>query len=304
MIDRITRNLLARGAFDVFCYFDADSLAHPDFLNAVSWQFNTGAQAMQGIEVAKNPNDNWITRILSVGQTLQNTYYQIAKHNLGMSATLHGKGMCFSGETMARFRWNGECLTEDIDMQAQLVAAGVRIRYAQEAIVYDEEPSKMMQLVYRNIRWTKGGLDVARRYLWKFLVRSVKTGDKSAIENFFRFSGSFRMIFVTVIIALMYFYWDSFNLLYWIFDHPQGARFSRKFLNWVPLWFVPLAALWKDRAAMKDYAAYFLTPYFYFQISAPIFIVSLFGKKRTKNWHRTEHTSALRISDMPAVAAD
>lgn len=125
-----TNQLIAMGVYDGICFFDADSLAHPYFLRAMSGHLNRGEAAIQGNEIPKNPHTNWLTRTLYVSQVIFNNFYQYPKYSLGFSATLHGKGMCFTPELMKRFPWDGSCLTEDIELQMRLVRAGVRVYFA------------------------------------------------------------------------------------------------------------------------------------------------------------------------------
>ncbi len=129
-----TGKVFEAGPYDALCYFDADSLAHPDFLAAMDGELEAGAVAVQGRQLAKNTS-KLIYRILAAGHLVTNRFFQLPKQAAGLSATLHGKGMCFSAEVARRFHWDETCLTEDLEMQMRLIRHGVRICWSREAVV-------------------------------------------------------------------------------------------------------------------------------------------------------------------------
>ncbi|HOW89931.1 MAG TPA: glycosyltransferase family 2 protein, partial [Elusimicrobiales bacterium] len=141
-----TGRILASGDYDAFCYFDADSLAHPLFLRAMSARLAAGEEAVQGRQLSKNTG-RWLGRVLASAHIISNRFFQRPKYMLGLSATLHGKGMCFSRAVAERYQWDETCLTEDLEMQMRLIRHGVRITWAEEAVVYDEEPENLRQYV-------------------------------------------------------------------------------------------------------------------------------------------------------------
>ncbi|MFA5161345.1 MAG: glycosyltransferase family 2 protein [Elusimicrobiales bacterium] len=294
----LDRSLLETGKYDAFCYFDADSLAHPGFLRAMSDHLNAGHQAMQGMERSKNPDFNFLSRICHVGKVMQIYYGQLPKYRLGLSATLHGKGMCFSADIVRRFPWDPRALTEDIELQARLIRHGVPIYYAPQAVVFDESPVTMRQMVLRSLRWTKGALYAANKHIWGTFRRFLMHGDLRALESFSRFSMCYRLLLVGSAAALIYIYRDAFNLLYWIFDHPSGARFSVKLMNWIPVYLWPAYALYRERSGWRDYATYIVMPWFYLFLGIPIFAASVFSYKRSSHWYRTEHGCAVSISEL------
>jgi len=294
----LDRLLLEGNRYDAFCYFDADSLAHPDFLNAMNAHINAGHYAIQAVERSKNPDYNLLARICDIGKVMQIYFGQTPKYLLGLSATLHGKGMCFSADIVRRFPWDPDALTEDIELQARLTRHGVPIYYAPDAIVYDESPIELRQMALRNIRWTKGALYAANKHIWGILKRFIKHGDFRALESFCRFSMCYRLVMVGSVAALMYIYRDSFSILFWIFDHPQGKRFSVKLLNWLPVYAWTLYALYREHSDLRRYLTYLITPAFYLFFSIPIFAVSVASYRRNAQWYRTEHGCAVSISEL------
>jgi len=290
--------LLDSRRHDAFCYFDADSIAHPDFLKGMNFHLNSGEKVIQARELARNPDDSLITRVCHVNQLTQNYYGQMPKHRLGLSATLHGKGMCFASDIVRRFPWDPSAIAEDIEMQARLVRHGVHIHYAQEITIYDEEPSTINQMVHRSIRWTRGALYVANKHLAGLFLRATQRRDKCALEEFIRFSMCYRFVIIGFIALSMYVYRDSFSLLFWIFDHPPGARFSEKLINWVPVYLWPAYALTRERSSLRMYFTYLIMPWFYLALGIPISFVSIVTIRRKDYWYRTDHSCTTTISEL------
>ena len=290
----VTAKILALGGYDAFCYFDADSLAHPGFLEAMNAHLAAGDKALQGRQVAKNTS-KLLSKILASGHLVSNRFFQLPKQALGLSANLNGKGMCFSSEVAAAFHWDETCLTEDIEMQMRLVRHGVHIAWAQDALVYDEEPEELSQYICRTIRWTRGSLDVARRHLPGLFARALRRFDPKALEGAVYCSQTYRFAAVMLAAALVWLNRDSFNLLVWLFHRLPGVANTLKIVSLVPLLLYPAVALLIEKARPDLLVAYFLHPVLA-ALRLPIFVA---GVLRGRDfWGRTEHTSRVVIADL------
>ena len=289
-----TPKVLEAGPYDALCYFDADSLAHPDFLAAMDAELEAGAVAVQGRQVAKN-TEKLISRILAAGHLVTNRFFQLPKQAAGLSATLHGKGICFAADVARRFHWDETCLTEDLEMQMRLIRHGVRIGWSREAVVYDEEPENLSQYLCRTIRWTRGSLDTARRHLPGLFARAFSRGDARALEGGIYSAQAFRFVIALAAAGLLWLSRDSFNLLAWLYAALPGAEHAMKALSLVPLLLYPAAALLLEGASPALLAAYFLQPALNL-LRLPVFIAGVF--RGTDFWGRTEHTSRVAIADL------
>ncbi|MDD2806780.1 MAG: glycosyltransferase family 2 protein [Elusimicrobiales bacterium] len=289
-----TEKILAAANYDALCYFDADSLAHPGFLEAMNASLAAGAEAIQGRQLAKNTGC-LLSKILASGHYITNRFFQLPKQALGLSATLHGKGMCFTAAVARKYHWDETCLTEDLEMQMRLIRHGVRISWARDAIVYDEEPETLSQYMCRTIRWTRGSLDTARRHLPGLFSRALRLGDIRAFEGALYCSQTYRFVIVTLAAGLVWYTRDSFNLLVWLYGRLPGMEHTMKALSLVPLLLYPAVALVIERARPDLAAAYFLQPLLGL-LRLPIFVAGVL--RGTDFWGRTEHTSRVAIADL------
>lgn len=81
--------------YDAVVMFDADNLAHTEFLMEMNNDLCSGARVIQGYIDTKNPEDSWITAAYGVSYWYINRLWQLSRHNLNMANFLGGTGMCF-----------------------------------------------------------------------------------------------------------------------------------------------------------------------------------------------------------------
>ncbi|MDD2806706.1 MAG: glycosyltransferase [Elusimicrobiales bacterium] len=289
-----TEKVFDWGEYDALCYFDADSLAHPGFLAAMNDSLEAGAEAVQGRQLAKNTG-NLLAKILAAGHIVSNRFFQLPKQELGLSATLHGKGMCFTAAVARKHPWDETCLTEDLEMQMRLIRNGVRIAWNRDAVVYDEEPETLSQYLTRTIRWTRGSLDTARRHLPGLLARALSRGDFRAFEGGLYSAQTYRFAVACAGAGLVWFSRDSFNLVVWLYRNLPGMEHTMKLLSLLPLLLYPAVALLAERASPDLVAAYFLQPALGV-LRLPVFVAGVL--RGTDFWGRTEHTSRVAIADL------
>ena len=243
-----TPQVLAGGRYDALCYFDADSLAHPDFLKVINDYLEDGAEAVQGRQVAKN-TDCWLARILAAGHLVSNRFCHHPKEVLGLSSVFHGKGICLTAGIAERYPWDEHCLTEDLELQMRLVRAGVRIRWARDAVVFDEEPATLEQYVRRTVRWTRGAIDTALRHMPAVFARSFRLRDAAAFEAALYSSQAFRMMIVAFLAAATWLSRDSFSVFTWIYHNLPPVALRIKMMSVTPLLLYPALALPLEKAA-------------------------------------------------------
>lgn len=283
--------------YDAFCFFDADSLAHPDFLKSVSSYLSQGYVAIQSQQIPKNPRDSFITKIVSAGQYITNRFFQKPKMILGLSATLHGKGMCFSRDIVKKYRWDETCLTEDLEMQMRLVRDGIFIAWAEKSIVYDEQPITISQYFKRSIRWTKGSLYVAKKHSLDLFYRFISKFDFSAFESFLYSVGVYRVMMIFFAAFAMYYTRGHFNFIFWFLNLlPYEEIFFKILLLITPLILLPISVWFERRISLDMIFAYYMQPFLgIFRI--PIFLIGLIGSKYII-WDKVEHTSSVKIEEL------
>ena len=92
---------------------------------------------------------------------------------LGVSCAVSGTGFLFHREIIERSGgWKFFLLTEDIEFSIYNVINGERIAYCESAVLYDEQPARFRQSWNQRMRWTKGNMQVCRKYGAR-LIKSI-----------------------------------------------------------------------------------------------------------------------------------
>lgn len=184
--------------YDAVAIFDADNLVHKDFLKEINSKLQEGYKVVQGYIDSKNPNDSWIATAYSIAFWTQNRMFQLARANVGFSNQIGGTGFAIETNTLKELGWGATCLTEDLEFTCKLVLNGEKVGWAHDAIIYDEKPLKLMQSWKQRKRWMQGFTDVASRYFFKLVKKSVKE------KKFYMFDCALYVLqpFTTLMLAL------------------------------------------------------------------------------------------------------
>ncbi len=133
---------------------DSDNLLHKNYLNELNLVFDQGYSAVQGIRKAKNLDTAYAC--LDAARDIYYHFYDgKILFELGSSATLSGSAMAFETSLYRECLENLEIKGAGFDkvLQFEIVKRGLRIAFAEEAIVYDEKTSQSPQLVKQRSRW-------------------------------------------------------------------------------------------------------------------------------------------------------
>lgn len=147
---------------DYTVVFDADNLAHPDFLLEINKYANNGYQAIQGQRTAKNL-DTIYACADATGEFYKNYIERYVPYMLGSSTVISGSGMAVETELYSAYlaspeieigkaQWK-KMLQEDKILQNNLLYKDEKIVYAKNAIVFDEKVVSGAQVETQRSRW-------------------------------------------------------------------------------------------------------------------------------------------------------
>lgn len=147
---------------DFIVVFDADNLAHPDFLDEIRRFCNMGFHCIQGQRTAKNL-DTTYAALDSMGEHYKNYIERELPFRLGGSAVISGSGMATETSLYTEYLYSPEIeqgknlwkkmLQEDKILQNFLLRRGERIAYARNAVVYDEKVETGKAVETQRSRW-------------------------------------------------------------------------------------------------------------------------------------------------------
>lgn len=151
--------------YDAYVVLDADNILDPQFLRELTRVHTAGYEIVTCYRNSKNYGDNWISAGYAPWFLREAQYLNGARFALGSSCAVSGTGFLFSDAVLrACGGWNFFLLTEDIEFTIDNVTRGVKIGYAERAVLYDEQPTDFRQSWRQRLRWSKGYLQVFRRY--------------------------------------------------------------------------------------------------------------------------------------------
>ena len=191
--------------YDAFCIFDADNIVDVNFLKAMNKKLCQGENVVQGYRDIKNPSDNWITAGYAIFYWTMNRFYHLARYNLGLSPLLNGTGFMVRFDIIKSTGWDTKTLTEDIEFSLKNIIEGVKLGWATDAIVYDEQPTQFKQSWSQRSRWTVGHIQCMKEYTG-LLALAVK--EKKTLMNFdglLYILGSIPMFIITLVLLLINF---------------------------------------------------------------------------------------------------
>jgi cellulose synthase/poly-beta-1,6-N-acetylglucosamine synthase-like glycosyltransferase len=147
---------------DYITVFDADNLAHPNFLSEINRYANAGYVAVQGQRTAKNL-DTLMACADALGEFYKNYIDRVAPYRIGSSAVISGSGMAVEAELykaylaspeieQGKHQWK-KMLQEDKILQNFLLRKNTKIAYAWDAICYDEKVTSADAVETQRSRW-------------------------------------------------------------------------------------------------------------------------------------------------------
>ena len=142
--------------------YDADNLAHPNFLQEINVYANNGYTSIQGQRTAKNL-DSMYACTDALGEFYKNYVERYVPYLIGSSAVISGSGMAVESELYKTYLYGEEItkgkelwkkmLQEDKILQNHLLFRNEKISYAWDAVVYDEKVDSGEQVETQRSRW-------------------------------------------------------------------------------------------------------------------------------------------------------
>ena len=140
-----------------------------------------GEVVVQGYRDIKNPTDSWISAGYALFYWMMNRFYHLARYNAGLSPLINGTGFMVKFDLIKETGWNTKTLTEDIEFSLINISKGIKLGWAVDAKVYDEQPVGFKQSWSQRERWTVGHIQCLKYYT-KDLFNGIK--QNKSVMNF------------------------------------------------------------------------------------------------------------------------
>lgn len=275
--------------FDGYFVFDADNILMPDFVEQMNKTFSAGHHVVTGYRNSKNYGDNWISAGYGLWFLRESRYLHQARTLLRTSCNVSGTGFLFSRAVSERIGdWPYHLLTEDIEFSVHQILQGERIVFCPDAMFFDEQPTSFSQSWHQRLRWTKGYLQVFRRY-GTGLLRGMTGGSFACFDMAMNIMPAYILSALSLVVNL------SLCVLELVSGgnlHATLASVGTLAVNlYATLFFmgvITTATEWKNirERALRKIAACFTFPLFMLTF-VPISMAALFWKGK---WHPITHS--------------
>jgi len=154
----------ARGT--LVAIFDADFRPRPDFLRRAAAALGPEIGLVQARWSFINPGASVLTRAQALHLDGHFGLEQQARSDGGLLMGFNGTAGLWRREAIsAGGGWEGDTLTEDLDLSYRVQLAGWRLRYLDALAVDNELPETIQAIRSQQHRWIRGGAQVARKLL-------------------------------------------------------------------------------------------------------------------------------------------
>ena len=153
--------------FDGFFIFNADNIVSNNYFEKMNdaFEYFGHKSVVTSYRGAKNFGTNWISGMYGLYFAFGCVYESRARTLLGCSTRVQGTGYVIASDVVKNGNWPYVSLTEDWEFSADQILNGNRINYCDEAVFFDEQPTKFSIMWRQRIRWSAGHLLVCKTRL-------------------------------------------------------------------------------------------------------------------------------------------
>lgn len=147
--------------FDGFVFFDADNIATKDFLTRMNeaFEYYNKQSIITSYRNCKNFDTSLISGLYGLHFAISSIYACRGRTDVGCSSRVNGTGFIVPA-IILKDGWNYLTITEDLEFTADQVMANNKIKYCDDAVVYDEQPTNIHIMWRQRVRWSRGKLIV------------------------------------------------------------------------------------------------------------------------------------------------
>lgn len=193
-------------AYEGFMIFDADNILDENYFTEMNKVFDNGYSVVTSYRNSKNFGDSWISSSYSLWFLKEARFLNNPRMTLGASCAVSGTGYLVSGKIIEEMGgWKFFTLTEDFEFTFSRIAKDDMIGYAEDAIIYDEQPTELGPSLVQRSRWVKGFLQALRLYTGKMVKKIVFDGSFSSFDMFMNGIPSYILTLFSVVLNVSMF---------------------------------------------------------------------------------------------------
>ncbi len=161
---------------DAYIVCDADNVLEPNYISELNKVYCDGYPIVAGMRNAKNFYSGWISSGYAIYFMYRSQFLNRSRMQCKTQAFVSGTGFLLDRRLLESVGgWQFFSMSEDTEFTAEFLVKGVKIGYAENAILYDEQPTTFRQMWRQRCRWMKGRLQTFKRYFMRLLRPNKKT---------------------------------------------------------------------------------------------------------------------------------
>jgi len=257
------------GEYDYALILDIDNIMKKDFLRILNHHLAAKPTVVQGHRVALN-TDTSMALLDALSEEIGNFIFRLGHAKVGLSAAFIGSAKAIEYQFYRQFIPSISAVGEDKEMEMKLLRAGHRIRYAPDALVYDEKVQALDRFQKQRTRWLAAQFYFLKEHLGSGIRDLLLRGNLDYFDKVIQMALfprllllglSTLMAFVALWLPLYpasYFWWGNALLLYLAFFLALPAwayrpATLRAVLTLPKTFLVMFATLFKLKGANKKF---------------------------------------------------
>lgn len=209
--------------YDYAVILDADNVMEKEFLQTVNNLHHQGYMAVQGRRAAKN-EDNTLSYLDGLSEEINNHIYGKGSSGLGLSSVLKGSGMSFNYHALKSQLSQMDAIGGfDRELELRLVKQGIKVKYASNAVIYDEKVEQAGVFQNQRKRWISSQYFYLQKYFFsgiKNLFLGRFTYFNSTVLRNIQLPRLINLGLITVVTWLLFFVQNHLTIPYpvWILN--------------------------------------------------------------------------------------
>ncbi len=289
---------------DAYIVCDADNILEPNYISEMNKVYCDGYPIVGGMRNTKNFSSSWISAGYSIYFMYRSQFLNRSRMQCGTQALISGTGFLIDrGILESAGGWQFFSMSEDTEFTARFLLEGEKIGYAENAILYDEQPVTFRQMWKQRCRWMKGRLQTLKRYFFSMLKHNEKAPRFARMDlllsvflldlvGYLFFASALATTLISVIFQI-----SSFTTFLW----RMAAIVTCTYAFYFALGGYTVLSEWDHLHAHADkkLLAVLLYPIF-MVMDLPLIVRALFSRAR---WISVPHSESRSLDEVKSSAA-
>ncbi|QEH67816.1 glycosyltransferase [Cellulosilyticum sp. WCF-2] len=177
---------------------DADNKVSPQMLTAFNY-YHQEFDILQ-CRICSANDESFVARSFTTAFNRTTYDRQIARNNIGLSASLSGTGFSIDQKVFDEVDFQ-HCttLTEDLEFSVLSILKGYKIKFVEEQYVLNQHLDGWVPSIVQRVRWCRGHMQVSVKLTGKLIRECIKKPSLQLVDTFLFINTPIRVLLFTII---------------------------------------------------------------------------------------------------------